>query len=144
MDVHGVSRPNIFMTEPESDRGFVDPMGEKVHGAAVAQDVRSNRLGNQRWTCCSSSGYVPVDNTPDCITAEALASLPWEERSAITTCSFDKPGVKYRARMVTQRRDPLFAALASATDVCPGAQSDVAAVEPGQLRDAQPSLKGED
>ena len=144
MDVHGVGRPNVFMAEPESDSGFVNPMSEKVHGAAVAQDVRSNRFGGQRWTRCGSSGHVPVDNAADCITAEAIASLPWEERSVIATSSFDKPGVKYRARMVTQRCDPLFAALASTANVCPGAQSDVAAVEPGQLRDAQPSLKGED
>jgi hypothetical protein len=42
-----------------------------------------------------------------------------------------------------QRGDALFSSLAVAGDVRPGAEVDVAAVQPGQLGDSQPGLGGE-
>src|SRR5439155_1002580 len=49
----------------------------------------------------------------------------------------------YRARLLTQWGDPVFAALAPAADVCPAVQCHVTAVEPGELRNPQSSLEGE-
>src|SRR5438445_723894 len=102
------------VAEPESDGGFVNAMGEQIHGAAVAQNVRRDCLGGQRWTRRDGSGHVPVDHAPDGVAAEALASLSWEQRVALSTCPFGKPGAKYRARLLTQWGDPVFAALAPA------------------------------
>src|SRR5207244_12127012 len=44
----------------------------------------------------------------------------------------------------TQWGDPVFAALAPTADVCPAVQCHVTAVEPGELRNPQSSLEGED
>jgi hypothetical protein len=83
------------------------------------------------------------DQPFDGIAGEPAAGLGREERHAGDGAELGEPGFQHLDDLAGQRCCPVFAALAVAADVRPGAQVRVLAGEAGEFRYPQPGLDGE-
>jgi hypothetical protein len=83
------------------------------------------------------NGGVLADQALDGVCAEAPSGAGGEQRLAGESGAFGHPDAQHRLGGRGERDGPVSAALAQAADAGAGAEGDVAAVEPGQLGDAQ-------
>ena len=132
-----------LVAEPQSDDGDVDSGVQQAHGGGVPQGVRGDVLAGQRR---AGSGGVAAWRARRCSTASRLRGCRrgrWNSGSAGSPARSVSQARRTATVCGGERGDPLFAALAEAGDVRPGAEVDVAAGQAGQLGDAQPGLDGE-
>lgn len=79
----------------------------------------------------------------DGIAAEELSRAGRQERISRPSRALGEPDPQDRDGPCGQRRDPLFASFAAAADMGAGAEVDIRAAEPDQLRDPQSALECE-
>jgi hypothetical protein len=134
---------NVFVAEPQRDDGGVDPGVQQSHGGGVPQEVGCDVLVREGGARRCRSGNVNGHALSDGVEAERATPVGWEQRILAVADSFGHPVAQHRCRGGGERGDAVFAALASAADMCGGVEVDVVAGQRDQLGCAQSGLDRE-
>ena len=134
---------DAFVAEPERDHGDVDTAVEQLHGRGVPQDMWGEVLVVQRRAAPGRGGGVFGEQPGDRVGAQWSASTGREHRIGWAAVVFAEPGGERGDGVGGKRGRAVFASLAVATNVWPGAQMDVVADESGQFGDPQAGLDGQ-
>ena len=134
---------DAFVAEPERDHGDVGTAVEQLHGRGVPQDMRGEVLVVQRRAAPGGGGGVFGERPA---TASVLNGRPRRvgNTGSVGPQSRSREPAGERGDGVGgKRRRAVFAPLAVAPNVWPGAQMDVVADESGQFGDPQAGLDGQ-
>jgi hypothetical protein len=100
-------------------------------------------LASERRALACRGNYVLRDETLDRVAAEHGATSRGEEEVGAGGLYFREPGAHQCHRRPRERCAALLTALAVTADVGGWAKDQILDTQPGQLRDAEPGLKGD-
>lgn len=138
-----VGGPDRLVPEPKGNHRGVDSGLEQLYGCRVTENVRRDSFGCYGGEDSRSSGCVTSNQMCDGVSAERMSSRTREHRVVGTPAEFGHPGPQHGDCLGKQRCGALLPALAGAAQVGSGAEDDVLTTKPGQLRDPQPRLDGQ-
>jgi hypothetical protein len=139
----GLGGAGVGVAKPEGDHGGVDAGVQQFHGGCVPQDVRGEFLVRQGRAVLCGESFVDGDAPGDGVIAEASSGAGGEQWLVRVAASFLDPGAQHGGSRGGQGDTALFAAFAGAAHVGPGAELQVAAVEPDEFGQAKACLRGQ-
>ena len=133
-----------LVTQPQRDHAAIRARLQQLHGHRVSQHVRRYMLVAQRRAALAGSIYVLGQQVLHAICAQAASARAGEDDRVFGACDLAQPCSQDVGSGSGQRRRSLLAPLAEDPDMRAGSKAHSTATQPGDLRQAQPGLDGQE